>query len=83
MDASFYPPRDHFNNNSYDDNLKLQHEALKRIMNKYDFCSTNEELSTTMIDKIQDALIAEYAPNQKNFNERQKKNYNHNFIFIN
>ena len=53
MDASFYPPRDHFNNNSYDDNLKLQHEALKRIMNKYDICSTNEELSTTMIDKIQ------------------------------
>ena len=52
MDASFYPPRDHFNNNSYDDNLKLQHEALKRIMNKYDICSTNEELSTTMIDKF-------------------------------
>ena len=53
MDASFYPLRDHFNNNSYDDNLKLQHEELKRIMNKYDICSTNEEISTIMIDNIQ------------------------------
>ena len=31
MDASFYPPRDLFNNNSYDDNLKLQHEELKEL----------------------------------------------------
>jgi hypothetical protein len=39
MEASFYPPRHQFNNNTYDDNLKLQHEALKRIMN------SNENLS--------------------------------------
>jgi hypothetical protein len=73
MEASFYPPQHQFNDNTYDDNLKLQHEALKRIMNKYDICSTNEELSTTMIDKIQDALIAEYAPKPKKFQRKTKK----------
>lgn len=33
MEASFYPPRDIFNNNTFDDNLLKQHEALKRTMN--------------------------------------------------
>ncbi len=36
MEASFYPPRHIFNNNTYDDNLKIQHEALKRIVDIYD-----------------------------------------------
>jgi hypothetical protein len=36
MEASFYPPRHTFNVNNYDDNLKQQHEGLKRIMNIYE-----------------------------------------------
>ena len=55
MDASFYPPRDHFNNNSYDDNLKLQHEALKRMMNCYENSSnhhTSEAEEKTIIEKM-------------------------------
>jgi hypothetical protein len=29
METSFHPPRHTFNNNTYDDNLNIQHEELK------------------------------------------------------
>ena len=45
MEASFYPPRHTFNDNNYDDNLKNQHEGLKRIMNIYEnIYDTQEEI---------------------------------------
>ena len=53
MEASFYPPRHQFNNNTFDDNLKLQHEALKRVVNVYDNMSIhriNEEEQTPIIE---------------------------------
>ena len=55
MEASFYPPRHIFNNNTYDDNLKIQHEALKRVVNIYDnepIQSTNEPEETPIIEKM-------------------------------
>ena len=54
MEASFYPPRHIFNNNSYDNNLEIQHEALKRIVNIYDnepIHRTNEPEETPTIEK--------------------------------
>ena len=55
MEASFYPPRHIFNNNTYDDNLKIQHEALKRVVNIYDnmpIHRTNEPEETPIIEKM-------------------------------
>ena len=55
MEASFYPPRHIFNNNTYDDNLKIQHEALKRVVNIYDnmpIHRTNEPEETSIIEKM-------------------------------
>jgi hypothetical protein len=76
MEASFYPPRHQFNNNSYDDNLKLQHEELKRIMNKYDIspiCSTNEQQEPTIFEKIKDVFLTANAPKPIKFKRRTKK----------
>jgi hypothetical protein len=55
MEASFYPPRHQFNYNTYDDNLNLQHEALKRMMNSYENSSnhhTSEAEEKTIIEKM-------------------------------
>ena len=55
MEASFYPPRHQFNNNSYEDNLKMQHEELKRLVNIYDnvpIHRTNEPEETPIIEKM-------------------------------
>ena len=55
MEASFYPPRHLFNNISYDDNLQIQHEALKRTVNIYDnvpIHRTNEPEETPIIEKM-------------------------------
>lgn len=55
MEASFYPPRHQFNYNTYDDNLNLQHEALKRMMNCYENSSnhhTSEAEEKTIIEKM-------------------------------
>ncbi len=35
MEALFYPPQHPFNINNYDDNLNIQHEALKRLSNHH------------------------------------------------
>ena len=45
-------------------------------MKSYDIspiCSTNEQLSTTMIEKIQDDLITEYTPKPKKIQRKTKK----------
>ncbi len=55
MEASFYPPRHIFDNNSYDENLKIQHEALKGIVNIYvtgPIHRTNEPGETPIIEII-------------------------------
>ena len=48
MEASFYPPRNTFNYNTYDDNLNIQHEALKRLSNHY----TDVAEDTPIIEKM-------------------------------
>lgn len=68
MEASFYPPRHIFNNNTYDDNLNLQHEALKRIMN------IHENISNFSIDQQED--IATIEKILKTRKRRTKKDLN-------
>ena len=65
MEASFYPPRHIFNNNTYDDNLTLQHEALKRIVNIY------ENISNFSIEQREDIVTIE-----KNTNKRKRRTKN-------
>ena len=68
MEASFYPPRHIFNNNSYYDNLNLQHEALKRTMNIF------ENISNFSIDQQED--IATIEKILKTRKRRTKKDLN-------
>jgi hypothetical protein len=71
MEASFYPPRHIFNNNSYDDNLNLQHEALKRIVNIYENMSNfsiDQQEDITTIEKI---LIKRKRRTKKDLNDKK------------
>ena len=67
MEASFYPPRHQFNNNTYYDNLKLQHEALKRIMN------SNENLSNHHTSEAEEKTTIEKMPAPIKIKRRTKK----------
>jgi hypothetical protein len=67
METSFYPPRHTFNNNTYDDNLNLQHEALKRTMNSY------ENVSNLGTDGAEDTPIIEKMPPPIKIKRRTKK----------
>ena len=67
MESSFYPPRHTFNNNTYDDNLNIQHETLKRIMNSY------ENVSNLGTDGAEDAPIIEKMPPPIKIKRRTKK----------
>jgi hypothetical protein len=60
MEASFYPPRHLFNINNYDDNLNIQHEALKRLSNHH-------------IDEVEQTPIIENLPPPKQIKRRTKK----------
>ena len=60
MEASFYPPRHLFNINNYDDNLNIQHEALKR-------------LSSHHIDEVEQTPIFEKMPAPVKPKRRTKK----------
>ena len=69
MEASFYPPRHIFNNNSYDDNLNLQHEALKRTVNIYENISnfsTQQQEDIAIVEKI---LIKRKRRTKKDLND--------------
>ncbi len=55
MEASFYPSRHPCSNNTFEHNLNLQHEALKRIVNVYYNMSIhriNEEEQIPIIEKM-------------------------------
>ncbi len=52
METLFNPPRDLFNINNYDDNLNIQHEALKRLSNHH-------------IDEVEQTPIIENLPPPK------------------
>ena len=67
METSFYPPRHIFNNNNYDDNLNIQHEALKRIMNIY------ENISNHCTDEEEEKPITEKMPAPIKLKRRTKK----------
>ena len=67
METSFYPPRHTFNNNTYDDNLNIQHEALKRIMNSY------ENVSNHYTDGAEEETIIEMMPAPIKIKRRTKK----------
>lgn len=69
MEASFYPPRHLFNNNSYDDNLKLQHEALKRTVNIYENISNFSTQQQEDIATIEKILIKRKRRTKKDLNE--------------
>lgn len=60
MEASFYPPRHLFNINNYDDNLNIQHEALKRLSNHH-------------IDEVEQTPIIEKMPAPVKPKRRTKK----------
>ena len=60
MEASFYPPRHLFNIDNYDDNLNIQHEALKRLSNHH-------------IDEVEQTPIIENLPPPKQIKRRTKK----------
>ena len=66
METSFYPPRHQFNNNSFDDNLNIQHEALKRMMNIY------ENISNHHIDEVEETPIIENMPPQAPIKPRRR-----------
>ncbi len=65
MEASFYPPRHTFNDNNYDDNLKKQHEGLKRVMTIYEnIYDTQQE-----IKEIEKTPIKQQRKGKKNITE--------------
>ena len=68
MEALFYPPRHIFNNDrSFDNNLDLQHEALKRTVNNY------ENLSNHYKDGEGEEPIIEKMPAPTKIKRRTKK----------
>jgi hypothetical protein len=60
METLFNPPRDLFNINNYDDNLNIQHEALKRLSNHH-------------IDEVEQTPIFEKMPAPVKPKRRTKK----------
>ena len=67
MEALFNPPRYIFNNNSYDNNLNIQHETLKRIMNSF------ENLPNLHTDEAEEKTIIEKMPPPIKIKRRTKK----------
>jgi hypothetical protein len=60
METLFNPPRHLFNINNYDDNLNIQHEALKRLSNHH-------------IDEVEQTPIFEKMPAPVKLKRRTKK----------